>query len=160
SSRKLRTRKENPMPDVTIQQSTSNLPAVNAGIVNLMALSTNIKKAAGGSPFRAPALKFVKGRYLTGKDTEIATGQDFVADVSGMMVGHTKWQKRRPVDHSVGKVFDGFVPDRNDLGDNDETRWEKDTKGRPIDPWAPGLFMELLDVETEKPRYTLCVSAD
>jgi hypothetical protein len=147
------------MPDL-IQQSTSNVPAVGAGIANLMALSSTIKKAAGGSPFRAPALKFVKGKYLTGKDTEVVAGTEFLADVSGMMTGHTKWQKRRPVDHVVGKVFDGFVPDRYALGDDDESRWERDTKGRAIDPWAPGLFMELLDVETEKPRYTFVVSMD
>jgi hypothetical protein len=146
------------MSDLTIQQSTSHLPAPNAGIANLKALSSTIKKQAGGSPFRAPVLKFVKGKYLTGKDTEVALGSGFLADVSGTMAGHSKFQKRRPVDHTVGKVFDGFVPDRNALGDDDETRWEKDTKGRPIDPWSPALFMELLDIETEKPRYTLIVS--
>jgi len=76
-------------------------------------------------------------------------GRQLLALVDRLAVGWTKWKDRRPVDYRVGFVAEGFrPPSRNDLDDLDESTWETDGKGQPLDPWAFGFHLPLLDTES------------
>jgi hypothetical protein len=92
-------------------------------------------------------LKFTKGKYFVGDDE--VTGRTCVAHVDQMARGYVKFVDGKVTEQRVGKVADGFrVPARHDLGDTDETRWEKDTTGKPRDPWSYQYYVPMTDIET------------
>jgi hypothetical protein len=92
-------------------------------------------------------LKFTKGKYFIGDDE--VTGRTYVAYVAQMARGYVKFVGGKVTEQRVGKVADGFrVPVRNDLGDTDESLWEKDTAGKPRDPWSFQYYVPMTDVET------------
>lgn len=82
-------------------------------------------------------LKFSKGDFLMGEDNEeIEEGTQLVANMDELMVGWIRWADSKPTDQIMGRVSDGYQPQRrNELGDNDKTQWEIDEQGRERDPW-------------------------
>jgi hypothetical protein len=98
-------------------------------------------------------LKFSKGRWLTGrgKDEEEAGGKILVADLDNLMIGWRRWFDKKITDQVVGLVAEKFrPPSRNDLGDLDESAWERDANGNAKDPWSLGLYLRLVDTESEE----------
>jgi hypothetical protein len=98
-------------------------------------------------------IKFSKGKWLAGRgnDEYSADGKMLVADLENLMIGWRQWRDKRIVDQVVGMVADHFKPpQRNDLGDLDESQWERDTSGNPVDPWQLGFFMRLVDEEGDE----------
>jgi hypothetical protein len=83
-------------------------------------------------------IRFVKGDYLAGTNkTEIPGGSEFLAAVDAIIVGWQRWLGKQQVEKRLGRISDGFVePEREELGHTDESTWEVDTEGRPVDPWA------------------------
>ena len=92
-------------------------------------------------------LKFTKGKYYVGDDE--VTGREFIAYVDQMARGYVKFVDGKVTEQRVGKVADGFkVPTRNELGDVDEALWEKDSTGKPRDPWSYQFYIPMADVDT------------
>jgi hypothetical protein len=82
-------------------------------------------------------LKFSKGDFLMGEDNEeVEEGSQFVANMDELMVGWIRWADSKPTDQIMGRVAEGYQPQRrNELGDNDKAQWEIDEQGRERDPW-------------------------
>ena len=92
---------------------------------------------------RDPLLKFVKGKYKIGED-EVPLGTQYVAHAGQLTFCWIKFVDGKKVAGPMGKAAEKWVPpEREDLGDNDQSKWEvKD--GEPKDPWA---FQRLLPFE-------------
>jgi len=95
-------------------------------------------------------LKFVKGKYEVGDD-EVPLGTQFVAHIDQLARGYVKFLDGQVADRRIGMVADGYkLPPREELGDLDETRWEKDSQGKPRDPWVVQWYLALMRVETSE----------
>jgi hypothetical protein len=98
-------------------------------------------------------LKFSKGRWFRGygNDERPADGLELIADVPSLMVGWRKWVDKKIVNTALGHVAENFrAPSRNDLGDLDESQWERDANGQPKDPWSFGFYLRLVDPKDEE----------
>ena len=93
-------------------------------------------------------LKFVKGKWETGDDS-VPDGTEFVAHVDQLARGWVRFEDGKVTDRRIGKVADGFIPPKRDeLPDNDPTKWvDKDTSGKPRDPWVVQWLLPLISVE-------------
>ncbi|MCA1452168.1 hypothetical protein I6F35_02925 [Bradyrhizobium sp. BRP22] len=82
-------------------------------------------------------LKFSKGDYLVGEhNAEMPRGTELIANMDELMIGWIKWEDNKPAEQIMGRLADGYQPlKRKDLGDQDETQWERDDDGQPRDPW-------------------------
>src|SRR5262249_29154693 len=70
-------------------------------------------------------LKFNKGKYFVGDD-EIPINREMIAHVVSFARGWVKFADNKVVQQEIGKVAEGYKqPPRNDMGDLDETKWEK-----------------------------------
>jgi hypothetical protein len=98
-------------------------------------------------------LKFSKGRWFAGRSDaeQDVGGKLLIADLENLMTGWRRWRDKRITDQMVGLVADNFKPpQRNDLGDLDERDWERDSAGKPSDPWQFGFFLRLVDPDSEE----------
>jgi hypothetical protein len=96
----------------------------------------------------ARLLKFVKGKWEVGDD-ELPAGREFVAHVHQLMHGWVKFTDGKVAEQRVGIVSDGFaLATRDELGDTDQSQWEKDHAGAPRDPWTCQYYLPLEDAET------------
>jgi hypothetical protein len=88
-------------------------------------------------------LKFEKGDYRAiddeGDETEVDLGTKLTVAIDTLTIGWEKWVDKRLVDQRTGLVIEGFSrPERDELGDMDETAWPiwGDKKsGVRRDPW-------------------------
>jgi len=93
-------------------------------------------------------LKFVKGKYYIGDD-EVPLGREYIAHVNQLNHGWAKFVDGRVTDQRIGSVAEGFQPPtREQLGDTDESKWEKDATGNPRSPWTFQYYLALEDVES------------
>lgn len=110
-------------------------------------------RAANNRTIVGDILKFSRfGEWTAGQnDEEIEEGTQFVALMDELMVGWVKWQDGKPAAHEMGKLVEGFrPPKRADLGDSDETVWERDNKGNPRDPWQLTNYLPLKAVDSDR----------
>ena len=105
-----------------------------------------------GKGFNGVYLKFVKGTWSAGKDEEASNGRELVAHVDQTLHGWTKrGRDKKPVDYHVGRVGgDYVVPERFQLGDNDDEKWPLDGRGMPADPWQFGYLLPFTDPKTDE----------
>jgi hypothetical protein len=93
-------------------------------------------------------LKFVKGKFYVGGD-ELPAGREFVAHVQQLAHGWVKFTDGKLAEQRVGIVADGFVlATRDELGDTDSSKWEKDGAGAPRDPWTIQYYLPLEDADS------------
>jgi hypothetical protein len=94
-------------------------------------------------------LKFSKGDFIAGEDgRDIKAGTVFTANLDELMAGYIKWENAKPVEHRMVRVADGVTPPtRSTLGDTDESKWEKDDRGEPRDPWQFTNYLPLMSTE-------------
>jgi len=93
-------------------------------------------------------LKFVKGKWYVGDD-ELSPGRKFIAHVPQLTQGMVKFFDGKVAEQRVGIVADGFVlPNRDELGDIDSSKWETDHAGAPRDPWCHQYYLPLEDPDT------------
>jgi hypothetical protein len=94
--------------------------------------------AESGQELLGDMVRYSKGDWLAGANkTEIPAGSEFLAAVDCLVVGWQRWLGKQQVEKRLGRLSDGFVePVREDLGHTDESMWESDAEGRPLDPWA------------------------
>jgi hypothetical protein len=116
--------------------------------------------AASRSRIIGKLLKFSKGEYLAGQDSEeIPEGTHLVVNMDELLVGWQKWEGGKPADSEMGRVAEGFrPPKRADLGDLDESRWETDDRGQPRDPWQLTNIAILKDPDGDQ-IYTFATSS-
>ena len=101
----------------------------------------------GGGQF-GKIVKYVKGQWSHG-DNEIALGTEFLALIHEAMRGDVRFQEGKPVEQRLGLIRDRFrFAPRAELGFTDESQWECDKKGKPIDPWCQQHFLPLIHCET------------
>lgn len=123
---------------------------------------------AGGNAFEAygnsvsqksivgDILKFTKfGEFVAGQDeSQLAAGTRLIANMDELLIGWVRWQDNKPTDQLMGRVSEGFQPARrNELGDEDEGRWEQDDDGKPRDPWQRANYL-ILKAEDSDQLYT------
>lgn len=112
----------------------------------------------GGDPYAAYGAKVgTTGQYLSFKNGEYQYGQNkdelpigtrLVANMSGLRVGWRRWYGGQVTDDLTELLNDRpQTAQRNTLGDNDESAWEKDDEDRPRDPWQLTNILELSDGE-------------
>jgi hypothetical protein len=95
-------------------------------------------------------LKFDKGEYFIGNDP-VTLGTEFVAHISQWARGWVKFVDSKPAEQRIGLVREGFkVAEREELGDLDETKWEKDATGKPRSPWSEQSYLPLENVATSE----------
>jgi hypothetical protein len=120
-------------------KTQSNLPAnVEAEADNLLATTQGHEKL----------LKFVKGKYKV-MDDEVPLGTEYVAHASQLMFCWIRFEDNKRTDRKMGRAADGFVPPkREELGDLDQSQWERDDRGAPKDPWTFQHLLPLENMET------------
>lgn len=91
-------------------------------------------------------LKFSKGDYLLGEDSEpVHEGTVVVAAVDQLLTGWIRWENAKPAEHRMVLVASGqYPPRRHELGDLDRANWEADSNGEPRDPWQFSAYLPLL----------------
>jgi hypothetical protein len=124
---------------------------------------TNAIAITGVNPFEAFAdavapkyilgklLKFAKGDYLAGETSEIVPlGTRLVAGMDCQLVGWVRWDAGKPVEHRMVRIVDGKAPQRRaDLGDHDQSQWERDSQGQLRDPWCLSHYLPMVDQTQE-----------
>ena len=101
-------------------------------------------------------LKFAKGEWTKGQnDVVVPVGTKFVADMRNVQVGWVRWENKKPAEHVMGRVADGFRPAaRASLGFNDKNEWEFDTDRKQQDPWQSTSVLFLMDSEADMYTYS------
>ena len=85
-------------------------------------------------------IEFKKGQWSI-DDRDANDGERFVVDMEGGYRCVVKWFDKHPVDGTfqiASIARDEHLPFRNELGNYDESEWEKGLDGKPKDPWAYG----------------------
>jgi hypothetical protein len=105
-------------------------------------------------------LKFSKGDYLVGFDSEDCPVTELVAIVPGLTFGWVRWDDNSPAEHEMGLVADGFMPPaREDLSHTDPAQWDVDDNGKPCDPWRKTNYLPMITVDGDT-VYTFATSSD
>jgi hypothetical protein len=105
---------------------------------------------------RGTLLKFADWRWTAGKEaTLVEDGTKLVALATAAM--WVRWENNRPVEHIVRQPGKR-LPDREDLGYNDQAEWEKSPDDEPKDPWQNTRLVYLVDPQTAE-AYTFSTSS-
>jgi hypothetical protein len=117
--------------------------------------------AATGNRIVGRLLKFNKGDYLIGRDGEvISTGTEMVPVMDSLLAGYINWRDNAPIEQIMGKVVDGYVPPRRaDLGDQDESLWERDENGKARDPWQRSNYLVMVSRTSLTDVYTFTAAS-
>jgi hypothetical protein len=92
-------------------------------------------------------VKFSKdGHWTVGVEEESLDGAVVLADMENLSIGWRKWKDAKIVDMDIGFVRDNFVPkQREELDDNDQSSWPRNSRGEPNDPWQFGFYLRMTD---------------
>jgi hypothetical protein len=101
---------------------------------------------AGRRVLRGKLLKFADRRWTCGRNaTPLADGTRMVA--VGVAQGWVFWENGAPAAYHM-KEPGKPMPEREGLGDTDESKWSKGPDGRPRDPYQETSFVYLADPVT------------
>jgi hypothetical protein len=91
--------------------------------------------------------KFKKGQYFV-NDDEIPLGTEFVAHANQWTYCWLNFMNGKVTDRRMSKVAEGIAPPRReDLGDNDPSKWETGLDGKPKNPWSLQYLLPLENLE-------------
>lgn len=97
-------------------------------------------------------LRFTKqGDWISGQEEEeLPLGTELIMGLNTLKRGWQKWQDNKPVDARMGLVSEGYRPvNRDELGDDDEEKWEYDEANKAArDPWQKTMVCLLKDPKT------------
>lgn len=124
------------------------------GITLATVTGTAVASVREVDPFASYGAKVdTQGTYLTFKGNEYLYGQEghslpigtrAVAFMPGLRVGWRKWWDSKVFEDRTELLVDMIpIEPREDLGDNDEGRWQLDLTGKPRDPWQMTNVLEL-----------------
>ena len=95
---------------------------------------------------RGTLLKFADWRWTAGKEaTPVEDGTKLVALATTAM--WVRWDGGKPVEYRVREPG-RRMPERDELGHDDESLWELSPSGEPKDPWQNTRFVYLVDPHT------------
>src|SRR6516165_1395381 len=97
---------------------------------------------------RGTLLKFADGQWTTGKEGN-AVRQGLRLTALATSHAWVKWSGGAPSEYRVRHPGES-LPEREELGDNDETAWEAGLDGKPRDPWQNTRFVYLVDPKTQE----------
>jgi hypothetical protein len=101
---------------------------------------------AGERMIRGQILKFADWRWMVGKEaTPVADGKRLVALATSAM--WVRWQGGKPVQYHVRHPGQR-LPEREQLGHDNEGEWEIGPTGERIDPWSNTRLVYLVDPDT------------
>jgi hypothetical protein len=102
--------------------------------------------ASGGGDF----LKFSKVEWVRGQNSdEVALGTRLAANMAELSIGWIRWGDGKPLERKLGLLAQGHKPEARDaLGFANQTEWETDKEGKPIDPWSFTNELPVADPET------------
>jgi hypothetical protein len=96
--------------------------------------------------------KFSKeGTFVTSDDGKpIPETDEFVALCDQTLVGWIKFNgEGEPPDKIMGLLYDNFImPQRESLGDLDQSAWDMGLDGEPQDPWSHTIYLVLQNAAT------------
>ena len=101
-------------------------------------------------PKRGMLLLYKKGKYTYGQDrTLLPLGTELVAIIHEIRFGHVKWGhsasgKPKIIGTALGRLADRFKPNRDVLGELDESQWPYDDKGNRTDPWLHTVYTPMI----------------
>jgi hypothetical protein len=103
--------------------------------------------AEGGERvLRGDLLKFSDGHWLVGREAlPLKQGVRLVA--MGTAAAWVRWADGKPDKYIVRQTHVPF-PEREELGDHDESAWENGPDDKPRDPWQSTRFVHLVNPET------------
>jgi hypothetical protein len=79
----------------------------------------------------------------------VPLGTEYVAHAGQLAFSWIKFLGNQVIERRQGRAADRFVPpEREELGDLDESRWERDDRGNPKDPWTFQHLMPFENPET------------
>jgi hypothetical protein len=114
------------------------------------------------SSFVGALVKFSKeGKFVIAESgEEISPDKDFIALCDEVLVGWIRFREQGgPPDRVMGLHYDGFVmPERETLGDLDESAWPVGLSGAPADPWQHQINLVLQDRDVLE-LYTFATSS-
>jgi hypothetical protein len=94
-------------------------------------------------------LKFNKGDFLIGKDELIPLGSEFLAHAAAWTKTWIKFVDGKVADRKLYRVARGEVPpEREELGDLDQSIWPAGLDGKPSDPWVYQYLLPLENMES------------
>jgi hypothetical protein len=101
-------------------------------------------------------LKFGDWRWTTGKEgTEVEKGTELAA--LSTAAGWVKWANGKPIEYRM-REEGRRLPERDELGDLDQSEWEIGPDGNRKDPWQNTRFVYLID-PTSAEAYTFSTSS-
>jgi hypothetical protein len=90
-------------------------------------------------------LKFSKGDWLAGENSEPVKQKAFIVGMHALATGWVRWEDFKPVKHAMVIVSSGLQwPRRHELGDNDPSTWEIDDRGQKKDPWEFTTYVPMV----------------
>jgi len=92
---------------------------------------------------RGHIVQYADAHYLIGK-TEPADGRELA--VTGVTTAWDKWRGKE-VEHRITEPGQ-YHPERDELGDLDQSIWEIGLNGRSKDPWQDTRYLYLIDPQT------------
>jgi hypothetical protein len=101
---------------------------------------------AGERTIRGTLLKFSDWRWTAGKEaTPVADGTRLIALTTAAM--WVRWQGGKPAEYRVRQPGQR-LPEREELGHDNEGEWEIGPSGQPVDPWQNTRLVYLVDTDT------------
>jgi hypothetical protein len=121
------------------EQNTLAVPAANDGW-------NDAAQEAAERTIRGTLLKFADWRWTAGKEaTEIAIGTKLVALAT--TAGWVRWEDSKPAEYRMRQPG-RRLPEREELGYDDQDDWEEGPSGDPKDPWQNTRWVYLVDPQT------------
>jgi hypothetical protein len=103
-------------------------------------------KEAESQILRGTLLKFADWNWTADKEN-VPVEKDRQLVAVSTAAGWVKWQDGKPVEYRM-RAPGERMPEREDLGDDDEALWEAGPDGKPRDPWQNTRFVYLVDPMT------------
>jgi hypothetical protein len=104
-----------------------------------------VAENAGASMIVGKMVKFLDGRFTVDKTEPLPATTTLVA-VSAV-TAWVHWDDNRPVEHRVTQVGQTH-PYRDELPDQDKTKWPPGLNDEPSDPWRDTRYLRLIDPNT------------
>jgi hypothetical protein len=93
------------------------------------------------------------------KSEPLKVGTEVIACMDLYKCGYVEWVGQKPRRHVMACVSKGQAPPpRSELGDHDQSQWERNDRGEAKDPWVFTHYLPVYDIEA-KALYTYVTSS-
>lgn len=105
----------------------------------------SVPERASPSYIVGQLLKFADGRYKVDKIQDLPPGGRYCAvNVATVWV---RWADKKPAEHLITTPGQHH-PERDELGDLDQSKWPMGLNGQPDDPWKDTRYVHLVNQKT------------